>query len=436
MASPVQPTLPVEKPLTPAERQQILETPSIFPKNQDSNWGYRRKVFSDQIQGIINQQSLMYAERFVDSAEQFLDELEYQVGLPMAPAGVSLFDRRLRVKARLQTGVFTKQRVIDLIEPYILATFGSAPRFSLAGLSLVGGIILQADASGDPKQYYRIYWSPETFTYVVRIVSSVTPDTTSLLRDLKFITPSHMDVTLDNSLANIIDYSKEIRNLDPVAYYKLSGNVNDSSGSGPNGTLAGGSHDPAAIAAPGLLNSNVGSGNADMDFDGTDDYFSISVGTTALAIKNGELSAEVIIRPDALANSTTYQILYSTHIQLYVQVDSSGKAKLQGMLGINGASTFTSNAPAATEFVVGTTYSVGISFDKQDIKLWKDGVVIYTLHNPGEADSWANDTIRVGAVGAGTSNFWNGGMGELAFYSYPLEDQFLKNNKSRQNILI
>jgi len=328
--------------------------------------------------------------------------------------------------------------VIDLIEPYILSTFGSAPRFSLAGLSLVGGIILQADASGDPKQYYRVYWSPETFTYIVRIVSSVTPDVTSLLRDLKFITPSHMNVTLDNSLANIIDYSKEIRNLDPVAYYKLSGNVNDSSGGGgPNGTLAGGSHDPAAIAAPGLLNSNVGSGNAGMDFDGTDDYFSITVGTTApLAIKNGEFSFEAIIRPDALASSTHYQIIYGVHVQLYIEVDSSGKAKLQGMAQINGASTFTTNAPAATQFVVGTTYSVGISYDKSDLKLWKDGVNIYTFHVPGEADSWSGDTLRIGSVGAGLSNFFNGGMDELAFYNYPLGDQFLKNTKSRQNILI
>lgn len=430
MAPPVQPTLPLETQLNDAERQMILETPSIFPKNQDSNFGYRRKIVADQVQSIINQQTLTYNERFADTSEQFLDELEYQVGLPSAPSGVSLFDRRIRVKSRLQSGVFTNKRIVDLIEPYIQSTFGTAPRFSPSGLSLVGGVPLLADASGDPKQYYRIYYSPRTFSYEVYIKSSVTPDILALTRDLNFITPAHMAMTMNNSLAEIIDFSKEVLNLQPVGYYKHAGNVNDSSGNGINGTLIGTTHDAASVAAPGLLNANVGSGNGALDFDGTDDYYQITI-SGPLAVKTGKFTAVALIRPDGFTNSQDHHIFYGTNFQLYVNVSAGGVKKLAGMA--NGA--FVQNPGATSDFATGTTYRVAISFDGVTVKLWLGDVNVFSFVSPGIMPTWSG-LIRVGATGT-PSNFFNGVIDEPQFYDFEMtQEQHTHMNKARQNIYV
>jgi Concanavalin A-like lectin/glucanases superfamily len=81
-----QPTLPPEGSFTDPELNFIDESPpGFFPENQDSNWGYRRKVFSDQVQDLYNQLFLIFSERFPQTSEFYLDEWERMVGLPPAP---------------------------------------------------------------------------------------------------------------------------------------------------------------------------------------------------------------------------------------------------------------------------------------------------------------------------------------------------------------
>ncbi len=81
-----QPILPIEGSFTDAESNFVDESPpGLFPENQDSNWGYRRKIYSDVIQTLYEQLKLIYAERFPQTSQEFLDEWEITVGLPPNP---------------------------------------------------------------------------------------------------------------------------------------------------------------------------------------------------------------------------------------------------------------------------------------------------------------------------------------------------------------
>jgi hypothetical protein len=198
MPTPFQPTLPAEGEFTEAELNFMEESPpGLFPENQDSNFGLIiRKIFTDQMQLVADQQTTLYNERFVDTSEEFLDEHERSYGLPVAPVGRTLQERRTDVMLRIQVGPFTRTRRQMIVEQFITATFGNPLQLTPDGIPLVaGGVPLFSEASSLTGLYAIVEDIPD-FSYEVRIKDTVTPDVVGLTRELNRITPAGISFTV------------------------------------------------------------------------------------------------------------------------------------------------------------------------------------------------------------------------------------------------
>lgn len=147
--TPLQPTLPAEELFTDAEFAYIEESPpGLFPENQNSNFGLKRKIFSDRIQELIEQQNTIYNEMFVKTASQFLDEWEREYGLPVAPTNFTIAQRRSAVLNRILKGPFTDPRRRRIIENYIGSTFGTVIQLTPDGVPMaVAGVPLFSEAA-------------------------------------------------------------------------------------------------------------------------------------------------------------------------------------------------------------------------------------------------------------------------------------------------
>lgn len=188
----IQPTLPVEGVFTSAELDFMENSPpGLFPDNQDSNFGLLRKLITDRTEELIDQQTTLYNERFVDTATEFLDEWERAVDLPINSASLSVIQRRQNVLGRLARGAFTRTRRAQLVEKFITATFGDPIQLTPAGVPLTtAGVPLYTEAT-DVTPLYRIVEDIPNFHYQVRIKDTVLLDLVGLTRELNRITPAH-----------------------------------------------------------------------------------------------------------------------------------------------------------------------------------------------------------------------------------------------------
>jgi hypothetical protein len=150
MATPLQPTLPGEVRFTDAEKNFIEDSPvDLFPENQDSNFGLLRKLWTDRIQELIEQQNTIYNERFTATSDVFLDMWEKDVGLPTSRVvDRTVAQRRLDVMTRLFKGPFSTTIRNQIIANAISSTFGTVPAFGPTGIALSsGGLPLFAEAA-------------------------------------------------------------------------------------------------------------------------------------------------------------------------------------------------------------------------------------------------------------------------------------------------
>jgi len=194
----IQPTLPPEGNFTDPELNFIDESPrGFFPENQDSNWGWKRKVFTDKIQIAFDQLNLIYSEMFPVSSQDFLDEWEETVGIPQNPPNKTLAQRRSMVINRLRGGPFTRRQRREIVESYLTATFGDPILLLPPGHALsVGGSPLYNEP-GNVEQLYMILETVEQFKYEVRIKTAMAIDQVGLQRDLKWFTPAGLQILYD-----------------------------------------------------------------------------------------------------------------------------------------------------------------------------------------------------------------------------------------------
>lgn len=192
-----QPTLPAPEPLTELEGAYIEDQPSgLFPENQDSNFGFYRRQFTNTLQDVANQLGSLYNERFPDTSTQYLKYWEEEVGLPQMPAGLSVIQRQALVSQRLKKGYFSRSRRNKIIEDAISATFGAAATFGTSGLVLgVGGVPLHSGLTS-AAGYYKVIEDIPNFQYFVYIDSRVSVDMVSLLRELSRATPGGLRLTI------------------------------------------------------------------------------------------------------------------------------------------------------------------------------------------------------------------------------------------------
>lgn len=175
---------------TDAELVFIEESPpGLFPDNQDSNFGLVRQILTNDVQTLIDQLDEIYNERFVDTSTDYLDEWEFQMGLPQNVSGASTSTRRQLILSRLVKGPFTRTRRQDTVEKYLEATFGAAIKLVPSGTPIGSGLTLYA-GTADVKTLYRVVQDVPSFSYEVRILDSATPDIVALTRELTRITPA------------------------------------------------------------------------------------------------------------------------------------------------------------------------------------------------------------------------------------------------------
>jgi len=148
--------------------------PGLLPDNDDSYFGtVIRKAWIDRIAELIGQLDTIYDERFVSTSTKFLDEWEIQQGVPVAPSGATITQRRTVVLSRVRKGPLTRTRRKDVVESFILAA-GETTAFGK--YSITEGI--------------------STFTYTVEILNTVSVDTVALERELTRITPAHLSFSV------------------------------------------------------------------------------------------------------------------------------------------------------------------------------------------------------------------------------------------------
>lgn len=196
--TPNQPTLPLEVKWTEAELLFMEESPpGLFPENQNSNFGFIiRRVFSNKLQEAIDWTHTLWNERFVTSSSQFLDAWEIDYGLPPAPTGISVEQRRASVVARVQRGPFTRPRRDAIIRAFIETTYGQTVQLTEPGVPITGGGIQLFGESADVESLFDVIENVGAFSYVVWIQLSNMPNVAELTRELKRITPAGISFTV------------------------------------------------------------------------------------------------------------------------------------------------------------------------------------------------------------------------------------------------
>jgi hypothetical protein len=219
-----QPVLPPEIALTDAEYNFMQEEPPrFFPQNQDSNWGLKRRIFSNGIQDLIDQLDLVYSERWPMTSVQFLDEWEKLVGLPQNPSSRSIAERRNSIMARLRGGPWSRTMRKEIVEGYLaVLAFGDPIALLPPGVGFDAAGIPIFDEPGVVSAMYRIYEDRQRFSYKVKIDSAHSPDTISMKRDLEHSQYAGLTLVLDTSTPTPYDYTWDTFEMEPNAFWPLT----------------------------------------------------------------------------------------------------------------------------------------------------------------------------------------------------------------------
>jgi hypothetical protein len=433
MLIPPQPALPAEGPYNDTEQLFIEESPiGLWPENQDSNFGQVRRVVTQPLQDAVDLVTELFNERFTDTATGYLGRWEQELGVPKQSTKTAE-QRRAYLEGRMKKGSFTRARRNEIIESFIKVTFGESIALLPDGVDLVaGGVPLFADtASVDT--LYRVYEDIMNFSWELWIVNTVTPDIAGLTRELNHYDPAGYPFTIDNTKANILDYFRLARNYGPSGYWRLATNFNDSSGLGHTATANGGV--TAGSGASLVLNSDANGAN----FDGTDDYLSIS--------DSAPLSSEIFtinawVKTDTLPSVSNYRRIYSSG-QMFLAIANLSGTGVKATASIGNQAGDFLDIYGTTEIQTATTYMITATYDGRRLRIYVNGQEELStgFSSPvkplGEFNdrAWLNGNKRI-ASSLTPSMFWDGILDEVAFYGYALSaSDILKLYKTGTNVL-
>ena len=412
--APFFPYLPDEIPPTEAEQSFIdLQPYGLWPENQDSNFGQLRRVITDQVQVNIDKVNSLALEMWPDESTDYISLWEEMLGLPVAPSGKALIQRRAIATSARKKGAFTRQRIRNVIEEFIGATFGEAATFGPGGLDLSSGVSLLSGATSFDDAY-RVYEDFRNFAYEVYVKTGISPDA-RLIEELKRVTPAGITPTL-TTVANVLNMNKTVRNLQPEMYLRLA-SLADSSGNGGigltnlNGTNVGG--------GSGLMSSSINDGpGASAYFDGVND----DVRVTGVKNLGDRWSYFGIIVP-ATVSGVRPLISRNGAFVIYANGDALQFQSSPGWSAFSLSGVFSTS--------VGCT--IGVVKDGPLVQLFKNGVKIAETTTYPEVMADATTEIRLGND-FGT-NYFNGFQQEVQLYDEKLtEADFLRLHKVANNI--
>lgn len=196
---PLFPVVPPVAPFTDIERDFIdNEPPGLFPIDQTSYWGQIRKVQTDLLQDLADQMAQWYRNLDPNTVDESdISEWEFIEGLPVAPAGKSLEERRAAVISRRARGPLTRARRRAIVESFISSVVGPPLQLFPGGLALsAGGLQLFAEP-GAVTTKYEIVEDIPNYTYTVSVLTSAGIDEAGLTRELTRATPAGIDFDVD-----------------------------------------------------------------------------------------------------------------------------------------------------------------------------------------------------------------------------------------------
>jgi hypothetical protein len=416
-----QPALPAEGTYGEIEQNFIENSPpGLWPDNQDSNFGQLRKVLLEPLQECSDKLTVLDLEMYAATAEIYLSLWEQELNLPIAPTGKTPQNRRDVIASKLVYGPFTRTRLNALIESFIVTTFGSAASLTPEGLALdAGGIPLFSGVSS-LADAYRIYEDIRNYSFELWIKSAVTPDMSSLTRELTRIVPGGHSYTIDNTKTNVLDYARTVRNKQPNAFFRLGPDANDTSGYANHGTLNG-TH--ALVSSPGLLaHTDVAGANGARDFDGASGY--VSVPDAPQLDLGDHLTIEFLARPDAIGAVMRVVDKGANAYSVYINATGAVVFEQKGV-GTIAASTI--------NLVAGTIYYVEVKKSGPLVKILIDDVDrTGTVVNRTLVDTAT--ALNIGRNVSG-GEFFNGALDEVALYDLRLTaDESTSNYKTAKNI--
>jgi len=421
--TPFQPAIDAGDVYTDAEKNFLDETPpNLFPENHESNWGFKRKVFSDVVQDAIDQLDVIYKERFADTTVDFIDEWEEQMGVPVNQAAFDMSVRRAIIQSRLKKGVYTRAKRDEIVREFVKAIAGGEPlQLTPDGLALSTGGLPLFNEPADADTLFRVYDNPENYSYEVWIRSDIYPSVKSaaLSRELTHFTPSGISFTMDGSRANILDYDRTVLHDGPSAYWKLPA-LTSATSFNPVLTATG---TPTTVAALAL---NTQSANA-LNFNGTTQFLSNSL-TNELINRTRGFAIEGWFKPSAVTGATR-TLMHRTTWRVFIDTN----AVLNFEITVNGSTT---NILAGPKLTAGTIYHIIAQFTGTRLQLFVNGTLYeYVIPVSGGVLIDASLASLEFARGPGGTNFYAGDMDELAYYSHVLSTaRAIAHNNTGRNI--
>lgn len=441
------PTIPPEGTYTDAERRFIAnQPPGLWPENQDSAFGQLRRVLTDEVQINRDKVDSLAQELFISTASQYLSLWEEELGVAIAPSGKTVAQRRAVLLSRLKHGASTRALRDAIVAEFVSTTFGQPSAFTLAGIPLTaGGIPLYGDLA-DPSTLYRIYEDPSTFSYLVRIKNTNTPDINALARELTRITPAGISFTIDNSLTNILDYQRAVLSDRPTSYWPL---VTTSGTGNPWQSIAGAGNILTPESSPTNVSALIQNGGGVVgdtqarSFDGVDDALD-SPDVVEYGFGAGPYSLEAWVKFTALPTTGNRMDVLSLGGDIY-----AGRGRI-GVMNAGAGARWSFGAAYQTDPVLidaepgidtpvpvtGTTYHIVGTWTGQRARFYVNGVkvvdVAYNITNP---KPFTGLGVKIGRYWHFATAFVNGVIDEPAVYGYALSDaQVLAHYKTGINV--
>lgn len=409
-----QPTLPAEVTYTDLEASFIRNSPpGLWPDNQNSNFGQVRRVVTDQLQGRADELAMFYLEMFPLSASNYLAQWEEMLGLPVAPTGKTVAERRAYIITRRRYGAFTRSARRMLIEDLLSATFGQPLELTPDGLALdAGGLALQGETL-TLEQLYRVYEDVMNFSYSVRISNANAIDTARLTQSLARMSPAGADTfTIVNTNPQILHYREMTIDRNPVFYSKMSGSpVADNSGFAHAVTT---NSAPVVVAAPGLVNAALLGTDDARDLDGVDDYYTVADAPLLDQVDNFTLRA--IVNLDSSSNDYWLFDKGTNAYGLILWCAAAGQWRAQ----LRQSGNATPIADTTLTLVPATTYHIVAVKDSTGGRVYVNGVDVTnygTDTNP--ALSATATALHIGRSSASATGFLNGRLDEPAIFDRP-----------------
>jgi hypothetical protein len=265
---------------------------------------------------------------------------------------------------------------------------------------------------GDPAVFTTEAWTEWTIT-----LADFTGVNMAAVTKMAIGVGSKTKVSKAAGMLLIDDVRIAFKALGMVAYYKLEGNLLDSSGNGHDGTLAGDPNFPAAyVSGP----TGFGKG---MLFEGTSGHQYVDIGTFNPSAATGQLSVALWAKWDGL--STAWQGLIGKRSSDWAASDMMWQIEANQT---NGSVHFqregANDLQLTTGFQIGQWTHIAVTFDGTTARGYLNGAAVGETTFSFGLDREA--PIQFGADTAGGGNSFNGALDEIRLYDKVLSEAEIK----------